>query len=411
MEYLKGNLILNSLIIDELFELIPLADPSPRLTESKEPQAAQAYPVPERVIVERIIVQGDQGERGERGIQGLIGPVGPAGPKGERGDKGDKGDVGERGEPGPIGATGADGSQGPKGDRGERGERGEQGIQGPQGERGLTGETGAIGSIGPEGKQGPQGPKGEKGDTGPEGKQGPQGSKGEKGDQGIPGPQGIQGPPGSAGGTDQTIQFNSGSTFSGSTNLIYDYINNILSGTVAKFSIVTSSNSLVSETITIVGTASLSQIANQSYIKYNNSLNKVEILPGLFVKGNIETTASLSASAVTASTGQFNSLSASVYYGLPELYRIITTSSIQLNTIQSSVFAKNTVSSYIEITLPDAAQAKAKEYYFIKSDNLSGSVRILPTGSNSINGKPNFDLNGPYHSVTLITDGIDWFVF
>lgn len=67
-------------IIDELFELIPVATPPTPMVEEK-PQAAQAYPVTERIIVERVIVEGDKGERGERGLQGLIGPVGPAGPK------------------------------------------------------------------------------------------------------------------------------------------------------------------------------------------------------------------------------------------------------------------------------------------------------------------------------------------
>jgi hypothetical protein len=206
-------------IIDELFELIPLADPSPSLSESKEPQAAQAYPVSERVI-ERIIVEGDKGERGERGIQGLIGPVGPAGPKGERGDKGDKGDVGERGErgePGPIGPRGERGETGIKGDRGERGEQGLQGIEGKQGPAGLNGDIGPIGPQGERGLQGEKGERGEKGDTGETGPQGlqgeigpsgpagvngapgPIGPKGEKGDKGDTGPRGEKGDTGDVG--------------------------------------------------------------------------------------------------------------------------------------------------------------------------------------------------------------------
>ena len=189
-------------IIDELFELIPLADPSPSLSESKEPQAAQAYPVPERVIVERIIVEGDKGERGERGLQGLIGPVGPAGPKGERGDKGDKGDVGERGErgePGPIGPRGERGETGAKGDRGERGEQGPQGLQGIEGKQGPAGLNGDIGPIGPRGEQGLQGEKGEKGDTGETGPQGLQGEIGPSGPAGVNGPPGPIGPKGEKG--------------------------------------------------------------------------------------------------------------------------------------------------------------------------------------------------------------------
>jgi hypothetical protein len=193
-------------IIDELFELIPLADPSPSLSESKEPQAAQAYPVSERVI-ERIIVEGDKGERGERGLQGLIGPVGPAGPKGERGDKGDKGDVGERGERGEPGAIGARGETGAKGDRGERGEQGPQGLQGIEGKQGPAGLNGDIGPVGPQGLQGLQGEKGEKGERGEKGEQGPQGLQGEigpsgpAGANGAPGPIGLKGEKGDKGDT------------------------------------------------------------------------------------------------------------------------------------------------------------------------------------------------------------------
>ena len=43
------------------------------------------------------------------------------------------------------------------------------------------------------------------------------------------------------GGTNTTIQFNSGSTFSGSTNLTYNYTTNVLSGTTAQFTVVTAS--------------------------------------------------------------------------------------------------------------------------------------------------------------------------
>jgi hypothetical protein len=46
---------------------------------------------------------------------------------------------------------------------------------------------------------------------------------------------------GTPGGTNQTVQFNSGSTFSGSTNLVYNFTTNTLSGTTAQFTNLTSS--------------------------------------------------------------------------------------------------------------------------------------------------------------------------
>lgn len=44
------------------------------------------------------------------------------------------------------------------------------------------------------------------------------------------------------GGTNTTIQFNSGSTFSGSTNLVYDYSSDTLSGTTAQFTTISASS-------------------------------------------------------------------------------------------------------------------------------------------------------------------------
>jgi hypothetical protein len=219
---------------------------------------------------------------------------------------------------------------------------------------------------------------------------------------------------GSPGGVNQTIQFNSGSQFSGSSNLIFNIATSTLSGTLSQFTTVTASNIQVSnrvstQTITITGTASLSAIADQAYINYNSSSNRVEILPGLFIRGNVETTGS-----VSASIAQFTTISASNYFGLPssDLFRLTVTSSVQLNNVQCSIFAKNTVSSSFTITLPSCVTAQAKEYYFIKADSLSGSVTVQGSGSNLINGNGSFLLNGPYQSVTLITDGIsDWFIF
>lgn len=108
---------------------------------------------------------------------------------------------------------------------------------------------------------------------------------------------GIVGGGGSStpGGTNTTIQFNSGSTFSGSTNLTYDYTNGILSGTialfstitgsnisgnVAQFNTVTASNSLVSQITTIGNYAEFKPVSDlslpvnsSSYIYTSGSTN------------------------------------------------------------------------------------------------------------------------------------------
>jgi hypothetical protein len=63
---------------------------------------------------------------------------------------------------------------------------------------------------------------------------------------------------GTPGGADTQVQFNSGSTFSGSQNLTYDYTNNILSGTTSRFTTITGSN--------IIGTTGQLTTLSASYI-------------------------------------------------------------------------------------------------------------------------------------------------
>ena len=69
---------------------------------------------------------------------------------------------------------------------------------------------------------------------------------------------------GTPGGTNTTVQFNSGSTFSGSTNLVYNYTTDILSGTTAQFTITTASYSLIQGDLRVLGTASIAQLTTIS---------------------------------------------------------------------------------------------------------------------------------------------------
>lgn len=57
---------------------------------------------------------------------------------------------------------------------------------------------------------------------------------------------------GVAGGTEGTIQFNSGSLITGSTNLVYDYEQGILSGTIAQFNQLTAST-ITADSINVLG--------------------------------------------------------------------------------------------------------------------------------------------------------------
>jgi hypothetical protein len=119
---------------------------------------------------------------------------------------------------------------------------------------------------------------------------------------------------------------------------------------------------------------------------------------------------------VIVEIGSFGTLeaiivSASTYINLPDLERVIVNENHTLLTTERAVFVTNDVSSSITVTLPNAASAESREYHVTKADSNSGSVLITPQPSELVNGLSQFGLHGPYQSVTLITDGTDWYVF
>jgi hypothetical protein len=176
---------------------------------------------------------------------------------------------------------------------------------------------------------------------------------------------------------------------------------NILSGTE-----ISGANALISGDVLIYGSASFTQDPDFAYVVYDSGSDKIVIFPGLKVSGS---------TVVSGNLDVTGTISASNYLGLPtssvELPKLIVSSSVSLLTTQRAVFAKNSDSSSISITLPSASLADSREYYVIKSDSVTGSVNILPSSPNLINGTSSFELNGPFQSVTLIHDGTDWYVF
>jgi hypothetical protein len=79
------------------------------------------------------------------------GPIGPTGPTGADGATGPAGSTGDYG---PTGATGANGETGPAGATGETGPAGATGDYGPTGATGIAGPTGVTGPTGPAGADG-----------------------------------------------------------------------------------------------------------------------------------------------------------------------------------------------------------------------------------------------------------------
>lgn len=190
----------------------------------------------------------------------------------------------------------------------------------------------------------------------------------------------------------QVLNFITGSTFN--TLNVTNLTASSVTGSLARFTTLSSSTAEFSGSVLIYGTASLSSNPSAAYIVYSSSIDKLVAFPGLYVSGTV---------------------SASNYLGLPAtsnvLPKLIVSSSISLTDTQRAVFVKNNISSSVTITLPSVATADSREYYIIKADSLSGSVTVSGSSPDLINGVSSFNLNGPFQSITLIIDGTNWFIF
>ena len=190
---------------------------------------------------------GLQGASGATGLQGASGATGSqgvtgTGSQGATGLQGASGATGSQGATGLQGASGATGTQGTTGSQGTIGSQGTtglglQGIQGASGETGLQGTNGSQGTtgLGIQGTTGSQGTTGLQGATGSQGIQGTDGLsiQGTQGIsiQGVQGTQGVTGGgSGTPGGLNTYVQYNSGNTFSGTSNLTYNGIDLYVSG-------------------------------------------------------------------------------------------------------------------------------------------------------------------------------------
>ncbi len=154
--------------------------------------------------------QGTRGYTGPSGPQGMSGAAGLTGSTGPTGNTGPQGITGSTGPSGPVGATGPSGPTGPQGNTGATGPVGSTGVQGATGS-GATGATGSIGATGPVGASGD--PGGATGATGPVGATGPTGIQGSTGPTGSAGPLGATGATGPTPSLVQSVNAQTGSTY------------------------------------------------------------------------------------------------------------------------------------------------------------------------------------------------------
>jgi hypothetical protein len=158
-------------------------------------------------------------------------------------------------------------------------------------------------------------------------------------------------PSSTPGGANTQIQFNSGSTFSGSSNLIYDYTTNILSGTISQFttisaSVVTSSNFIGDgNNITNITASNISNFTNDVRAQFSEGTNIT------IVNGVISSTATTAVGGVDKQI-QFNS--GSSFSGSSNLTYDYATGEMQLTgnlivsgTLYANEYHTNIISSSI----------------------------------------------------------------
>jgi hypothetical protein len=179
----------------------------------------------------------------------------------------------------------------------------------------------------------------------------------------------ITGSGGTPGGTDKAIQFASGSTFSGSTNFIFDYTTNILSLT---------GTTLISGSLTATNTLTASFIT---------ASNKLEVGSNATIGGNILGSGALKAGYATY-TGSFTVPTSAYFVGMS------TTGSILTASLGSA------------ITYPQGQTLILKDVGGYAGTN---NILIKASGSETIDGASGVSLTANSSSVSIISNGSNGF--
>jgi hypothetical protein len=174
----------------------------------------------------------------------------------------------------------------------------------------------------------------------------------------------ITGSGATPGGTDKAIQFASGSTFSGSTNFIFDYTTNILSLT---------GTTLISGSLTATNTLTAS--------------NKLEVGSNATIGGNILGSGALKAGYATY-TGSFTVPTSAYFVGMS------TTGSVLTASLGSA------------ITYPQGQTLILKDVGGYAGTN---NILIKASGSETIDGASGVSLTANSSSVSIISNGSNGF--
>jgi hypothetical protein len=115
-------------------------------------------------------------------------------------------------------------------------------------------------------------------------------------------------------------------------------------------------------------------------------------------------------------TGNLTYLLESVYRGFAPAVDIVEVTTSYVASSSNSLIIADATGGNVNITLPvassliDITYGTSKIFYVKKADVSSNLVRILATGSDTIEGASILTLSSPLQSVLLAPDGNDWFI-
>lgn len=85
------------------------------------------------------------------------------------------------------------------------------------------------------------------------------------------------------------------------------------------------------------------------------------------------------------------------------------TSATVLTSLDGTVMADATSAAFA-VTLPSATTAMGRQYTIIKTDVSANAVTVTAAGPDTLNGAATYPLNNAYDSITVSSDGTNWFV-
>lgn len=250
---------------------------------------------------------------------------------------------------------------------------------------------------------------------------------------------------------------------------------NTVSASVGKFTTLSASNAEFTGNVLIYGTASLAAVPDAAYVRYVSGIDRIRVFPGLDVSGsstisgNLDVTGSVSASSFTGSGAGLTNLPAANLSGTVAISKggtgqtatptdgkllIGSGSSFVLNTLTEgsgvtianasgsitisatgtggtfvvqarTVTSAHTIDSVTQdhVVFADAsggaftvtlvnATTKGRQLVIKKADASVQTVTVSGSGgSGTIEGANDFQLNGPFQSITLVADGTSkWFI-